>query len=405
MGCIPSNYEKYLSFNISQLQFIDTFQFLPASLETLVENLKRDGPTKFKRLETVFKEEAERNLLLRKGVYPYSYMSNEARYAETQLPEKDAFFNDLREEAISEKDYEHAQNVWQTFNIKNMGEYTDLYVLSDVLLLADVFEAFRESVHHNFQLDVCHYFSAPGVSFDSMLLHSNVELELLVEIDSYQMFENALRGGVAMIAKRYSRANNRYIQDEFDETKPEKYLFYIDANGLYSRTMQEFLPTGGFRFLTSPQERETALKEIDTLPADSSYGYILEVDFDVPDSIHDLTADYPLAPEHLQVSEEMLSPLQIELLDNLDMLKGFRSSKVRKLVPNLLPKKNYVLHYRNLQFYKRMGLIVTKVHRIVEFKQAPFMRQFIDHCTEMRKKATNDVDKNLFKMMVSYNFN
>ena len=103
-------------------------------------------------------------LLLRKGIYPYEYMDSWKRFNETQLPDKESFYNELNKEGVTDEDYAHAQKVWKEFNIKNLGEYHDLYVQSDTLLLADVFENFREKCLEIYELDPAGFLSAPGLA-------------------------------------------------------------------------------------------------------------------------------------------------------------------------------------------------------------------------------------------------
>src|SRR5690606_8694799 len=161
--------------------------------------------------ERGYKGLAPLDLLTRKGIYPYSYMNSWKRFEETQLPSKEAFYNDLDDSPISDEDYNRATQVWNTFGIQNMGQYHDLYLRTDVLLLADVFENFRDIALEYYKLDPCHYFTATGMSWDALLKMSGIELDLLTNVDDYQFFESAVRGGICQISKRHSIANNKYL--------------------------------------------------------------------------------------------------------------------------------------------------------------------------------------------------
>ena len=141
LSVIPQNYEKFISFSYDHLKFLDSASFLAASVETLVSNLydKGLGKHKFEHTLKHCKKKKHVDLLLQKGVYPYDYMDSWERFEETKLPPKSKFYSKLNESDISDEDYEHGQKVWETFGCKTLGDYHDLYVESDVLLLADVF--------------------------------------------------------------------------------------------------------------------------------------------------------------------------------------------------------------------------------------------------------------------------
>ena len=291
INAIPNNMEKYMAFMLgNHLTFIDSFQFMSSGLEKLVSNLPRKL---FKYTSQVF-EGDEFDLMVKKGVYPYDYMDSFEKFKE-QLPSKEDFYSILNDKNIEDKDYQHAQNVWNTFNLKNMGEYHDLYLTSDILLLADVFENFRKTCLKYYKPDPCHYFTSPGLSWDAMLKMTNIKLELMTDIDMFQFIEKGLRGGISYIANRYGKANNKYMK-EYDEKAPSKYIMYLDANNLYGWAMSQYLPTGGFRWMTEKQINKIDLAKY---KEDSKKGLILEVDLEYPEELHDMHNDYPLAPEKI----------------------------------------------------------------------------------------------------------
>ena len=265
MDCIPNNEEKYISFSKNirvgqykdkktgelkdktfKIRFLDSFKFLPASLGTLVNNLPKDA---FNNLERYYTPE-EARLIKRKGVYPYEYMNTEEKFKETKLPPKKAFYSKLSGEGITEEDYKHALNVWNVFNMKTFKDYHELYNETDVLLMADVFENFRDLCLKIYGLDPAHYFTAPGLSWDACLKITGVELELLSDPDMLLMWERCIRGGISMISNRYGEANNKYMKEGFNKNKLSKYLMYLDANNLYGCVMSMKLPTHGFKWLT-----------------------------------------------------------------------------------------------------------------------------------------------------------
>jgi len=250
IDCIPNTEELYISFSKCiyddekkfkyKIRFIDSFRFLPASLDKLAGNLE---PNQFKHARETFSDECD--LLLRKGVFPYDWFDSLEKLKETKLPPKEEFYSKLNDSETSDSDYEHAQKVWNHFGMKTFREYHDLYLKTDVLL-ADIFESFRGVSMENYKLDPCWYYTAPGLAWDACLKKTGVKLELLSDINMLLMIEKGIRGGVSMISKRYSKANNKYMKN-FDPTKQSKFIQYFDANKLYRWAMSQPLPLNNFK--------------------------------------------------------------------------------------------------------------------------------------------------------------
>ena len=218
-----------------------------SSLAKLVDNL--DKETKVK-IMSKFYNGRSLDLLLRKGVFPYDYMNGYDKLSETKLPSIEDFYSKLNDENISPEDYTHAQNVWDHFNCKTMRDYNDIYLKSDVLLIADVFENFRDLCLENYKLDPAYYYTAPGLFYDACLKKTKINLELLTDPTMHLMIENGIRGGISMITHRHSIANNKYMKN-YDTSKESKYIMYLDANNLYGYAMSQPLPTDGFRWMDS----------------------------------------------------------------------------------------------------------------------------------------------------------
>ena len=349
--------ERYMAFTLgNNLTFIDSFQFMSSSFDQLVSNLRKED---LKYTSMAFYG-YKLDLMSKKGVYPYDLMDSMEKFEIKELPKIEEF----NEKHISEKDYNHAKEVLNAFRIKNMGEYHDLYLQSDVLLLTDVFENFRNTCMQYYGLDSCHYFTSPGLSWDAMLKMTKVKLELMTDINTYQFIEKGMRGGVSYIANRYGKANNKYM-DGYDEKKPSKYLMYLDANNLFGWAMSQYLPYGSFKWLS---DEELNKIDLGKYKKDSNDGLILEVDLEYPKDLHELHNDYPLTPEKIKVSKNMLSEYCNKISEKYKIPFGL----VNKLIPTLNNKKEYVVHYRNLQLYMDLGLKVTKVHRALKFKQSPW---------------------------------
>ena len=371
----------------NQLTLIDSFQFMSSSLDKLVSYLPKDDLI---HTSKVFK--GKRLILMsQKGVYPYDFMDSFEKFNQTKLPAKDQFYSILNDQHITDDEYDHAKKVWKTFKIKTMGEYHDLYLGSDVLLLADVFENFRETCLQYYKLDPCHYFTSPGLSWDAMLKMTNIKLELMTDIDMFQFIEKGMRGGVSYIANRYGKANNKYMK-EYDEKAPSKYIMYLDANNLYGWAMSQYLPIGNFKWMSN---REIKQSDLGKHKADGKKGFILEVDLEYPRELHDMHNDYPVCPEKVKVSNDMLSGYCKKIAEKYKISIGL----VSKLIPTLRDKKEYVLHYRNLQLYLDLGLKIKKIHRVLKFDQSPWLKQYIDFNTEKRKNAKNSFEKDFFKLI------
>ena len=233
-----------------------------------------------------------------------------------------------------------------------MGKYHDLYLKSDILLLADVFENFRKTCLQYYKLDPCHYFTSPSFSWDAMLKMTDIQLELMVDIDMFQFIEKGMRGGISYITNRYGKANNKYMR-EYNEKAPSKYSMYLYTNNLYGWVMSQYLPTGSFKWLTEKQINKINLVDYKD---DSKKGLILEVDLEYLDELHDKHNDYPLGPEKVKVTESMLSDYCQKIANKYIISTGL----VHKLISTLNNKEKYVLHYRSLQSYLDLGLKLKK---------------------------------------------
>ena len=352
IDCIPNNEEKYISLSKTiktgqytnkkgeikdktfKIVFKDSLKFMSSSLGALVNNLPTDA---FKNLLKYFTPK-QAEILKQKGFYPYEYMNTEEKFNDTKIPPREAFYSNLSGRGITEKDYKHAWNVWNSFKMKTFKEYHELYNITDVLLLADVFENFRDICLKIYGLDPVYYFTAPGLAWDACLKMTNIDLELLSDPNMLLMFEKGIRGGISIISNRYGEANNKYMRKGFNKNKPSKYLMYLDENNLYGCAMSEKLPTHGFKWLTGGEIEKIYENRhnLNKMPC------ILEVDIHYPKELHDKHNDYPFCPEKVKCK-----------------------NGVEKLIPNLRDKKKYVLHYKNLIQCLDMGLKITHIYREV----------------------------------------
>ena len=384
--CIPNNEEKYISVSLKfelkkerrevaegewkefvvkhEIRFLDSFKFTLSGLSSLVKNLPRE---ELKETVRFFGEKS--NLMTRKGVYPYEFMDGFEKFEKRQLPKKTSFFSRLMQEKVSDEDFAHAQRVWEEFECKNMGDFHDLYLLSDVLLLADVMESFRKLCEKHYELDPAHFFTTPGLAWDAMLKMTDVKLELLGDVDQLLMIEKGIRGGNSNVFKRFAQANNKFMKN-FDPAKKSKFLVYLDANNLYGWAMSQPLPVGDFAWMSKEE-----LQNWEKFVLEEGKGCILEVDLLYPRELHDLHNDFPLAPEVLELGG------------------------VTKLTQNLRDKKEMVLHGRNLKQVLSLGMKLKSIKRGISFSEKPFMKCYIDKNTELRAKGKTKFEKEFFKLM------
>ena len=383
MEVIAKNKEDYISFSIKvpvdsyidkngeekdkliELRFIGNFKFMSSRLDSLTKNLVRGGKKLFG-----FEDysELQYGLLTRKGVYPYEYINSWDRFEETQLPPISAFYSNLNMSSINEEDYQHAQRVWKEFGIHNLGDYHDLYLRTDVALLANVYEAFRDTCLKHYKLDPAHFYTSPGLAWKACLKHTGIRLELLTNPDMLLMFEQGIRGGITQAVRKYASANNKYMGDKFNPNEDTTYLQYLDANNLYGWAMSQPLPTGGFKWV------DVKPNEISELATGTDKGYLLEVDVSYPKELHNPHNDLPFMCERMEING------------------------VEKLVPNLRDKKNYVIHIQALNQVLQHGLRLDRIHRAIEFDQSSWLKTYIDFNTELRTAAANDFEKDFFKL-------
>ena len=377
-----------------KLEIRDSINHLPNSLSDLVK-LNKDSGKQFKHTEKWANiGEESLNLVTRKGVFPHSYMTHHRKLLLKKLPDAQHFYDSLTEKAITTEDYEHSKMVWEHFSCKTLEDYMRVYLTSDVTLLADIFETYRDFFKAKFDLDPAHYVSLPSLSYDCALKYTKCKIEHIHDEDTYHFIKAAVRGGVSTISKRFAKANNPYLGEEnYDPDKPNSFIMYFDCNSLYSSVMTMNLPYKKFKFL-QPEQFPDISEKIQNYHDDDNVGYFIQCDLEYPKKIHNRTKDLPLAPRHFDVERQHLSPYNLELADSL----GIRHYSGRKLISDQFNKTNYICHIANLKFYLEKGLKLNKIHRVLQFEQKAFLKPYIDLCIQEKGKTSSKIEKNLWKL-------
>ena len=190
---------------------------------------------------------------------------------------------------------------------------------------------------------------------------TEIKSKLISDIDKHLFIEKGMTGSISYIAKRYSKANNKYMTD-CDSREESIYIIYLEANNLYGWGMSQYLPYSGFKW---SNQKEIDKFDVNSIKKNNSDGYILEVDLECPDELHYFHNDYPLAPEELKINDDMLS----QFCKDIAKKYGIKVDDVNKLVPNLGNKSKYIVHCRNRRLYLPLGMKLTKIHRVLKFKQ------------------------------------
>ena len=288
------------------------------------------------------------------------------------LLDRNTFYSQLNLEDITDKDYAHGQKVWEVFEIKNRGEYHDLYVQCDALLLADVFENFSEKCFEICEPDPAHFVSALGLAWQACIKKTEVKLELITDYDMFMMVEERIRDGMCQAIYRYAKANKKYMNN-YDKRKIISYLRYLDVNTLLVLAMSHKLPLDGFKWVKDLfRFNEDFIRNYDE---NSNERYFLELDVEYPKKLYRLHKDFPFLPKKEKID------------------------KCEKLVCNIKDKEIYAVHIRALKQALNHGLKPKKVHRVIQFNQEVWLKPYIDMNTKLRKEAKNDFEKIFFKLM------
>ena len=397
---IPKTNEEYMSVTYGCIRFIDSNRFLSSGLDSLVrtlvdnshktlnnlkeeiedfdeildivnkiaeedktiKNLKKDYPEEFKNLEeSLLNYMGEIDLkflktgfpdkwkfLTKKLAYPYEYFNSidDFKKPVNKLEKKD-FFSKMKNKCPDDKEIERTMDIIERFNIKNGEELTEIYLKSDILLLACVFEKIMKVSVNEFGINPLYCVSLPGYTWQRGLKYTGINLQTLQDKDMIFLLKNNIRGGISSVM------GDRYIKS--DENKK---ILYIDANILYGHSMSEPLLYDEIKF-----DDNIKVEDILNTPDDSDIGYFIETDLTYPDNIKEKTKNFPFAPVNKKTNPDIFN-------DYMKEIKPDTYIQTSKLICDWSDKKNYLVHYRMLKFYVRHGMIVDKVHNVISFKQS-----------------------------------
>ena len=398
LDIIPKTNEEYISVTYGCIRFIDSYRFLSSSLDSLVEtlveyshktlknlkeeivdndeklnivnkiveddrtteDLKKDYPDEIKNLEEALLDYIGENdlkilktgfpdkwkFLTKKLAYSYEYFNCIDDYQKPvdNLEKKD-FFSKLKNKCPDDEEIERTKEIIKIFDIKSGEELTEIYLKSDDLLLACVFENFIKVSINEFKINPLYCVSLPGYTWQCGLKYTGINLQTLQDKDMILLIENNIRGGISSVM------GDRYIKS--DENKK---ILYIEVNNLYGHSMSEPLPYDEIKF-----DNTVKLEDILNTPDDSDIGYSIEADLIYPDNIKERTKNLPFAPVNKKNNPD-------NFIDYMKEIRHDTYIQSSKLICDWSDKKNYLIHYRMLKFYVRHGMIVDKVHDIISIK-------------------------------------
>ena len=390
ISAIPKNTEKLKTITVGGIKFLDSLEFLRGSLKQIVDMARQDHLPMFDLLYELglCRGEEQRELLLKKGVFPYDFCSSVAAIREKgELPSREEFFNELTEEDVGDEDYAHATEVYRTFGCRGMLDYLRLYNRLDTALLCIAFQSYRQQMYEDFGLDPAHYVSTPMLAMDCFLRSCDVRVPLIADPVVTLLAMNNIRGGLSQVNLRH------VLVPEDDEMQ---HLLYIDANNLYGHSMNSSLPVGEYALLGA---EEAAALDWRAMSPDDDYGYLVEVDLLYPEALHAAHRHLPLVFDNRVIDASMLSPYSAHCLRLFGA--GDRKYEQTKLCADFLPKVKIAVHYLNLKFYLEEGLVLAKVHCAVRFRQRPFVRPYIQLVAQKRRDARNEFSRLNLKLLAN----
>ncbi|CBK20298.2 uncharacterized protein [Blastocystis hominis] len=445
---IPTTEDKEMQIEYNGIQFKDSLKLISSPLRSIVAqtlggNLDLYMHTKqqlCKYCESRGKQWNDEyiDLLTRKEPMFYSLIKSYDTLNNTTIPSREQCIDDMKGEMMPQGEYDHMVKLWKTFDIKTWGEYYELYNVLDVTLMADAFEHFRVTTLKAFGVDPMHYITAPQMAYSLFLKvtmegdHSESSLMTLArkwaqyimrinanegleekqlvkvflnrmgefyeskgirlmeenEIEDFMRLLKNLRGGITQIVKRHAKVD---IDNTEQTTAGSEGIYYLDANNLYGGAMHRMMPYE----LRINRDPNGWVQSLNTF---GKYGFFIECDIEAPVELHDKFNDLPFFP--VQKAGMYSDGIKKYAAKN-DIVDKVKEVNTPKLICDLVPRRKYLVHYSLLQLGLQQGYHVTHIHRIIRFKQAPFIFEYVNMLSEKRAKSKTTVEKNLYKLLAN----
>ena len=406
---LPKGSTAYHFIQYKNIKLIDSLSFMQGSLSSLVELKAKniDPDSADKKIEDIFpitvssiqESDFDNRVIkhmVRKLVYPYNLAKKIEDFKLEGFPKKSDFYDQLSETHISDQDYNFAKEVFEISGCKTLKNMHDLYLLTDVCLLADCWVEFNNIIFKDFGLYAANFLSAPGLSFRAALKHSGTDIRLLEDFSMFELYNQSIRGGFTCVNRRQIKCNNIDMGDSYDPSKPDSTAIMIDFNSLYAECLSEPLPYADFKYLDrdilDEYEKDPNLFMKIDISKTAKKGYFVTLDLEIPESLALLTDDMPLG---------IIKSQSIKASPYTQSIGGDKASQ-EKLIAGHFNLRKYSLDIRLLNLYISLGVKITKIHSIISYLQKPLFAEYIQHCASQRKIAQEKGDpvmKRLWKLL------
>ena len=398
MDVIAKTSQKFLSVKIKNLVFKDTLNYMPFSLERLVSMLYDGGvgEDKFVHTKKHFPEQNKFQMMLRKGVYCYTYADTVGKL-ENSLPPIEAFRNDLTDTDCSLSDYDYVSKVWEMFKMTKLSHLLSLYNKQDVLLLADVLNNFSLELHKVHNLEIVSYLTLSQYAQQAMLRYTGCKIERPRDINIILDLSSPLRGGFADTCSLRLGVCNNQNTPHFNPSLPFSTIFYTDATSLYPTVMQSKLPEKSYKYCY-----DLTINDIMSYDAQSSIGYAVCIDLHWPKELQDMHMHQclPMTMSHVTISESQLSPEHYTAL--LNSHSDYIPSK--KLIAHFGDLKKYIVHIELAQYFVQQGIVIDKIHYAIQWYQSAWLKSFVQKCATDRKNSTTELFRTSHKALMNHQY-